>query len=87
MTTQIDDQFTNLLLAAFDLPALVAMSPIQRRVMRDMFVSGIVVGLDLLISDPDGELQQYRLEQGTEIAETKARHCVQEAIILKRAGN
>lgn len=87
MTTQIDDQFTNWLLRAFDASELAGMSATQREVMRDTFVAGFVDALTGAVSDPVSELAQYRQEIGTEMAKTKARHCAQEALMIKRAGN
>ena len=89
MTTQIDDQFTNWLLRAFTLPDLRTMGEAQRNSLRDAFFSGFSVAMANRISRADAadELTVFRDELGTDAAKTKARHCVQEAVIIKSAEN
>lgn len=87
MTTQIDDQFTNLLASAFTADELKTMPKAQREWMRDMFFSGFVTAMEGVVMDPRGELLAYQQEIGTQTAETKARHCVTEAYMIKAMGN
>lgn len=87
MTTQIDNHFTDWLTSAFSLSELQAMSAGQREVMRDTFMAGVIVGVDGSIRDPHSEAEIYRSEIGSDAARTKARHCVQEAVIIKSAEN
>lgn len=87
MTTQIDDQFTDLLAKSFTAEELATMSANQREWMRDMFFCGFVTALHGAVMDAPGELAQYRQEIGTPASDTKARHCVQEAIMLEKREN
>lgn len=87
MTIQIDDQYTSWLVDVFTTEQLSDMSASQRETLRDAFVAGVLIGSKEMISDPAQELAAYYLEIGTDTAKTKARHCAQEALIIKRAGN
>lgn len=87
MTTQIDDQFTNFLACSFTAETLSAMSPEQRQCMRDLFFAGFMTSLAGHVFAPLEELATYKREIGTSASQTKARHCVQEALIIKRMEN
>lgn len=87
MTTQIDDQFTGLLVSSFTVDELTTMPQAQREWMRDMFFCGFVTAMQGQVIDPASELDRYRKEIGTPASDTKARHCVQEALMLKKMEN
>ncbi len=86
-TQLIDDAFTRYLLSYFKLEALKRIDPITQNVMRDCFVSGMVEGLcvpnkvELL-----AELGNFKDEVG-KYETTKARHCFQEAVMIKQSEN
>lgn len=87
MTTQIDDQFTDLLAHSFSVETLAGMGGDQRRVMRDMFFAGFMIALTGKVSDPLAEVATYKREIGTTAQDIKARHCVQEALMMRKMEN